>query len=191
VSGMELDGGTIRKLLGEVAGRLLPEGPQHLVVLAGGSLLAWHGLRDSTRDVDSLRRLDPELVAAADHVGAAHGLAAGWLNAYAAGFAPATLDLDACIVLLERPRLRVLGAPLGQVFLMKLYAARDRDLDDLRALWPHAGFTSANDAVEQFRQAYPHAPDDPFLINFVIGVAGIEAGAQTGTVDDRPDGPTR
>ena len=138
-------------------------GPQHVVVVAGGSLLAWHGLRESTRDVDSLRRLDPELVSAADEVGAAHGLAAGWLNAHAAGFAPATLDLDACGVLLERPRLRVLGAPLEQVFLMKLYSARDRDLDDLRALWPHTGFASAEDAVEQFWQAYPHAPDDPSL----------------------------
>ncbi len=68
---MEPDGRTIRAPVGEVADRLPPEDPQHLVVLAGGSLLAWHGLRESTRDVDSLRPLDLELARAADAVGAA------------------------------------------------------------------------------------------------------------------------
>jgi hypothetical protein len=97
------------------------------VVLAGGSLLAWHGLRESTRDVDSLRPLTAELAKAADEVGATHGLAVGWLNARAAAFIPLTLHVEDCTVLLDHPRLRVLGAPLDQVFLMKLYAARDRD----------------------------------------------------------------
>ena len=54
-------------------------------------------------------------------------------------------DIDAGVARAARvdPRrscsMRVLGAPLDQVFLMKLYAARDCDLDDLRALWPLAG----------------------------------------------------
>jgi len=74
---VELDGRTIRPLLGEVAGRPPREVPQHLMVLAGGSLLAWHGLRESTRDIDSRRPLDTELAQAADEVGAAHGLPAG------------------------------------------------------------------------------------------------------------------
>lgn len=144
-----------------------------MLVVAGGSLLAWHGLRDSTRDVDSLRPLDRELAQAAVEVGAAHGLAADWLNAHAAGFAPLTLELTECSLQIDRPRLRVLGAPLDQVFLMKLYAARDRDIDDLRALWPHTGFTSAQQAVEQFWAAYPHAPDDPYLDNFISEIAGL------------------
>lgn len=74
---MELDGHTIRALVGEVADRLPAEGPQHLVVLAGGSLLAWHGLRESTRDVDSLCPVDLELAHAADEGGAALGLGTG------------------------------------------------------------------------------------------------------------------
>ncbi len=85
---MELDGDTIRALLGEVADRLGPNRPQHVVVLAGGSLLAWRGLRESTRGVDSLRVLDAELARAAEEVGADHGLAVGRLNARAAGFSP-------------------------------------------------------------------------------------------------------
>jgi len=57
------------------------------------------------------------------------------------------------------------------VFLMKLNAARDHDLDDLRALWPLAGFGSPQQAAEQFWRAYPHAPDDPYLANFIAGIA--------------------
>lgn len=168
---MELDGHTIRALLGEVAARLADEGPQHVVVLAGGSLLAWRGLRESTRDVDSLRPLSAELAQAADEVGDAHGLGVGWLNARAAAFSPATLHVEDCAILLDLPRLQVLGAPLDQVFLMKLYAARDRDLDDLRALWPLTGFVSPQQAAEQFWQAYPHAPEDPYLANFIASIA--------------------
>ena len=170
---MELDGATIRALLEELADRLPPGGPQHALIVAGGSLLAWHGLRDSTRDVDSLRPLDLDLAQAAAEVGAGHGLGVGWLNAHAAAFAPLTLELAECSVLIDRPRLQVLGAPLDQVFLMKLYAARDRDLDDLRVLWPHTGFATAEQAVEQFWAAYPHAPDDPYLANFISEIADL------------------
>lgn len=48
---------------------------------------------------------------------------------------------------------------------MKLYAARDRNLDDMRALWPLASFGSPQQAAEQFWHAYPHAPEDPYLAN--------------------------
>jgi hypothetical protein len=50
-------------------------------------------------------------------------------------------------------------------------AARDRDLDDLRALRPLAGFGSPLQAAVQFWHAYPHAPDDPYLANFIAGIA--------------------
>ena len=39
--------------------------PQHTLILVGGSLLAWHGLREATLDVDSVLRLGAELSAAA------------------------------------------------------------------------------------------------------------------------------
>jgi hypothetical protein len=44
---LELQGPQIRTYLTEVAPRLAPVGPQHTLLLVGGSLLAWHGLRDS------------------------------------------------------------------------------------------------------------------------------------------------
>jgi hypothetical protein len=51
---MALDAERIRTLLLEV-GADLPDGPVHEVVLAGGALLALHGLRGTTVDVDSVR----------------------------------------------------------------------------------------------------------------------------------------
>ena len=168
---MDLDGQRIRSLLREVAEHLAPTGPQHIVILAGGSLLAWHGLRSSTRDVDTLRHVDPELATAVTEVAQVHGLSPGWLNHQAAMFTPATLLAADCTTLDKHPRLLVLGAPLDQVFLMKLYAARDRDLDDLRVLWPRTSFASPGQAAEAFWEAYPHAPDDPYLASFIADLA--------------------
>ena len=56
-----LTGLDIRIYLGEVADAMEPIGPRHTLILVGGSLLAWHGLREATFDVDSVRRLDAEL----------------------------------------------------------------------------------------------------------------------------------
>jgi hypothetical protein len=54
-------GDRIRELLGEVAEQLGPEAPQETVIVVGGSLLAWRGLRASTQDVDSSRRISDEV----------------------------------------------------------------------------------------------------------------------------------
>jgi len=167
-----LTGSAIRDYLVEVAEALPDAGQPQSVVVVGGSLMALRGLRSATVDVDSVARLDDELRAAVRVVADRHGLVPGWLNDSAAGFAPATLDLAGCEVLLEHGRLRVLGAPLAQVFVMKLYAARSRDIDDLAVLWRHCGFTNPEEAVEPFWRAYPHAPDDPDLVEFVAQVAG-------------------
>jgi hypothetical protein len=53
-----LTGAEIRALVQEVAERLESEGSQHVVIIVGGSLLAWHGLRETTEDVDCVRLLD-------------------------------------------------------------------------------------------------------------------------------------
>ncbi len=100
-----------------------------------------------------------------------HGLAPTWLNDRSAPFAPATLQDKDCPVLLQRGRLNVLGAPLSQVFLMKLYAARARDYDDLVVLWPRAGFRSPEEAASALFTAFPHAPDDPHLADYVRAIA--------------------
>ncbi len=162
----------IRAYLLEVAEALPLTSPQHELVMVGGSLLAWHGMRFSTRDVDTVTRMDDEMKAAVHVVAAAHGLTPEWLNDHASLFLPQTLNVGDCEVLMSHPRLVVLGAPLGQVFLMKVHAAlsRSRDLDDLEELWPSSGFTPES-AVAAYWEAYPGALDDPHLITWIRDIA--------------------
>jgi hypothetical protein len=161
----------IRGHVAEVADELARVGPQHVLLLVGGALLAWHGLRDTTRDVDSIHRLDQELRDAVERVALRHHLGPAWINDDAAGFRPSTLSDKDCEVLLDHPRLLVLGAPLDQVFLMKLYRVDAQDYEDLVTLWPLCGLQSPENAVALFHQAYPHAPDDPYLASMIRDIA--------------------
>ncbi len=129
----------IRAYLIEVA-ELLPDDAPQCIVVVGGALLALLGFREATNDVDSIKRFGATLKEAVEQVANRHGLAPRWLNDSAAGYAPQTFDEAACTVELDHPRLRVLGAPLQQVFVMKLIAARAVDLTDLTAIWSECGF---------------------------------------------------
>lgn len=166
-----LSGPEIQTLIATVAERLAGDGPQHTLIIVGGSLLAWRGFRASTEDVDSIVRLEAELRAAVEIVAAEHDLAMDWLNAQAAQFKPQTFQLEECDILLEHPRLLVLGAPLRQVFIMKMYRADPPDQDDMVTMWPHIGFATAHEAVSLFYEAYPHLEEDPHLDEFVITIA--------------------
>lgn len=166
-----LDGDAIKGLLEEVSKRLTPRSDRHVVVIVGGSLLAWHGLRNTTMDVDSVERLEQELERAVAEVAEEHGLEPNWLNAGAARFRPATLVLDDCEVLLEADTLVVRGAPLREVFAMKLLRGHENDLADIVKILPEAGFTSATEAVESFYEAYPLEREDPELLSLVIQLA--------------------
>lgn len=108
MTGRPLTGAEIEALVKQVSERLHPSGPQHVVIIVGGSLLAWRGLRDTTEDVDSARRFDDELIQAIESVAADHDLDRQWLNASAAMFLPATFDIQTCEVLVDHPRLLVL-----------------------------------------------------------------------------------
>lgn len=111
-----LDGEAIRKLIIEVTSELDNSGTQHTLIVVGGSLLAWHHLRDTTQDIDSVLTLSDEVREAVRIVAVRHGLAANWLNDSAVPFASQSLDVDSCDVLLDHPRLLVLGTPLHEVF---------------------------------------------------------------------------
>lgn len=158
-------------LVTEVADELPTGGIRRSIVVVGGSLLAWHGLRDTTADVDSIRRLDEELAIAVARVAQRHDLPARWLNDSAAAYWPQTLDEASCDVLLDHPALLVLGAPHWAVFLMKLLAARAADYDDLVRLWPRCGFSSPAEAAAEMYDAFPAAPADPYLAEFVQRIA--------------------
>lgn len=71
-------------------------------------------------------------------------------------------------------RLHVRAAPFRQMFLMKLYAARASDYDDMVRLWPRTGFLSPRQAVAAYQGAYPHAPEDQHLQSYGDQIA-VEA----------------
>jgi hypothetical protein len=54
---------------------------------------------------------------------------------------------------------------------LKLYRADPQDREDLVTLWPRCNFASPDHAVAAFRDAYPHAPADDQLANFIRDIA--------------------
>ena len=173
-----VDGPTLLVYVEEVADQLPDDGTQRRLVVVGGAFLAWNGLREATRDVDSAERLDEQLRAAVEVVAVRHSLAPGWINDAAARFLPTGFDLTDAQTVLDHPRLLVLGAPYDQVFLMKIFAGRAADTDDIRRLWPYTSYSTTSDAVEAFHAAYPHEEPDPHLRDWLDRLFGI------GDVDD-------
>jgi Nucleotidyltransferase of unknown function (DUF6036) len=145
-----LDGDSIRGHLIEVAEVLGSTGDAQVIIIVGGALLALQNLRDATTDADSVTRLNTELQQAVAVVGARHSLARRWLNDAALPFLPANFDQSLCTVVLSHLRLVVLGTPLEQIFPMKLYGARTRDIEDLVTIWHHAGLTRQNKSPNSF-----------------------------------------
>ena len=161
----------IRQNLREVANELGPQGPEHAVILVGGALLALHDLRPSTHDVDTVEAMDDELQAAVAAVARRHDLSPRWLNSDAKAYTPSGFDPAESRMIVRYGRLHVRAAPFRQVFLMKLYAARAPDYDDMVRLWPHTGFQSPQQAVAAYQEAYPHAPEDEHLQSYVEQIA--------------------
>jgi hypothetical protein len=168
-----LSGEQIRELIREVAEELDPKGTQTAVVLVGGSLLAWHGLRFATEDVDSSLLLDEELRSAVQRVAKRHQLTIDWLNDHSAPWHPQTLLREDCDVLLNHPRLLVLGAPFDAIFLMKLNRSEPQDVLDMIMIWPlvAAAWPTAQDVTNAFYAAYPLEEHDSYLGDQVIDIA--------------------
>jgi hypothetical protein len=147
------------------------DNPRGVLIVVGGSYLALHGLRETTADVDTVTRIESSIREAVKAVAVQRGLRPNWLNDAAVAYAPIGLSVDICEVLFERPSLLVLGPPADLVFLMKLFAARAPDYDDMVALWPRCTFSTPEDAVSRYVDAYPQAADDPYLAEYVSRIA--------------------
>lgn len=161
----------LEALFEELATELAALGTSTEVVMVGGSWMLWHAQRASTWDVDSARRFGDVVRVAVERVGSRHDLRKRWLNDAAAGFWPAGVDHDECTTVFERPALVVRTPQAEVIFVMKLYRASPQDREDLIALWPSCSFSDPLDAAEAFRRAYPHAPDDPHLADYIAEVA--------------------
>lgn len=173
-----LDREEIVDSLAEVAALLaawIPDREPTVLVVVGGSYMALRGLRHATADVDTVTKLQVTVRDAVNVVARRRHLRPNWLNDYAEPFTPVGLRLDMCDVLLDLPSLRVLGPPPDCIFLMKLYAGRAPDFDDMVTLWPLCTFASASEAAERFVAAYPQAPPDPELIPYIAEIATTAA----------------
>ncbi|GAA1161232.1 hypothetical protein GCM10009630_69430 [Kribbella jejuensis] len=163
-----------REILGylrEVADELAIRNLTCRLVVAGGSYLALHDLRESTADIDSLTKLTAEVRAVVRRIADRHGLRTDWLNDAASAFAPIGLDPEECEVLYQHSNLTILGPSPGQVFLMKLFAGRAPDHDDMTVLWPSTGFADVRSAVDAYYLAYPFEEHDPYLVDYVQEIA--------------------
>jgi hypothetical protein len=141
------------------------------VVMVGGAWMLWHAQRASTHDVDSARRFETDVSDAIALVGARHDMRRDWLNDAAAGFWPSGARYDDCTVVYERGGLVVRTPSPEVIFVMKLYRAHPQDREDLVALWPLCRFGEPEKAADAFRSAYPHAPEDDYLVSYIAEVA--------------------
>ncbi|MGB7860022.1 MAG: DUF6036 family nucleotidyltransferase [Acidimicrobiia bacterium] len=173
--GLIEDRSELEALFDEFAQELATIGTSAQVVMVGGAWMLWHSRRMSTRDVDSGRPLDPGLESAVVKVAERHGLSNKWLNDSAAAFWPLNADYDACKVVYQTPNLEVRTPDPGVMFVMKLYRANPQDREDLVSLWPLCGFSDPEVAAAAFRSAYPHAPEDEYLADYIGDVAGDAA----------------
>ena len=151
-----LDHARIRKLFDELSTALEARGVRGHVYLPGGSaLIAGHGKERATKDVDV--RIDAatdEVLAAAKTIGKRHGLDERWFDLKAAQFVPRGDDVRAKTVY-NSPGLVVTGASAEHLLAMKVFAARDIDLQDVKHLAGVLGITKASDAIRICEQAYP------------------------------------
>jgi len=168
---VEFDASAIRTMSEELATQLPPDEDPSVIVITGGALLALRGLRSATTDVDAVSNLSSIIRMAATSVARSRDLDPSWLNNRAQTFVPSTFDEANCEAEIVHGRLVVLGVSMKDLFLMKLNAARDRDLEDLELLWPHSGFESPQRAVDADYAAYPDESFDPFLEAFVGMIA--------------------
>lgn len=167
MSDVPLNSEQIRALLLEVGDELGSEGPEVDVLVIGGALLSFLGLRLTTIDVDSAIAIHIDVKVAAHRVAERHGLMSRWLNDGAAVYAPENLDAQEAEVLFRRGRLVVRVADPDLVFLMKMHAGREQDREDMQKLWPLTSFGTPREAARAFVEAYPENEGDPFLVEYL------------------------
>ena len=170
-NGLLEDRAELEALFDELAQELDQRGTSSEIVMVGGAWMLWHSQRISTRDVDSARKVDSDLKQAVDRVAARHNLPQGWVNDAAAPFWPSTASYEECELVYQHRALEVRSPSPNVIFVMKLYRADPQDREDLVILWPLCDFSGADDAARAFRLAYPHAPQDEYLADYVADVA--------------------
>lgn len=150
----DLDATTVRALLTELGAELDAAGiVADLFVVGGAAVALAYDARRLTRDVDAVFAPAAQVRTAAERVAQAHGLPADWLNDAVKGFLPP--GVPASRLLMEVPGLRVEVAEPRYLLALKLRAARDEDVDDVRLLAGIAGIRTAHECVALLEATFP------------------------------------
>ena len=151
-----LDHGRIRQLFDELSAALEARGVRgHVYLVGGGALITGYGRNRTTKDVDvRIDEAKDEVLAAAKTIAERNGLDDNWLDLEAAQFVPRGDDVRAKTVY-NSPGLVVTGASAEYLLAMKVFAAREPDLQDIKHLAGVLGIGKASDAIRICEQAYP------------------------------------
>ena len=150
----DLDATMVRRLLTEVGAELDAEGMVADLFLVGGAAVALaYDARRLTRDVDAVFVPVQQVRRAAARVAERHGLSSDWLNDAVKGFLPPGVPPSRLV--LDVPGLRVEAAEPRYLLALKLRAARDEDVANVRLLAEPAAIRTAQDALELLEATFP------------------------------------
>ena len=126
-------------------------------VVGGAAMALAYDAKRVTRDVDA--RFVPHgiVLEEARRVAEDLGLPPWWLNEQASVYISGKDDPGKRRVF-DHSGLRVMAASPEHVFAMKAFAARTRDIDDLRLLAGLAGVRSSTDALRLCAEFFPDEP---------------------------------
>jgi hypothetical protein len=150
-----LDRSAIIGLLQDLDRELGQLGVRGQVYVVGGAAISLaYDERRATMDVDAVFAPTSEIRTAARRVADDHGLEPDWLNDAAKSFVPG--DDPERVNVYEGANLSVAVASPSLLLAMKIFSARaDRDLEDIKFLYPLAGCRTADDGLDLVADAYP------------------------------------
>ena len=150
----------ILQLFGELAAKLRNRHVRgHVYIVGGAAMIFGFNRERTTHDVDGRIRNDKDAVLAAiAEVAKEHpDLPDNWLNENATLFMPHAEDPRPLLVF-DTPDLVVTGASAEHLLAMKLAAARDTDVDDIRALIDNLNIRWETQAINIHDAIFPHTP---------------------------------
>ena len=153
-----LDRPAIERIFTRLADRLLARGVTADIYVFGGAAMAMaYDARRATRDIDAIFVPHGVVLEEARAVAGEFNLPNWWLNEQASVYVAPGGDPDAPRIL-NRPGLRVTAASPEHLLAMKVLAARNRDLDDIRLLADHLGLTTAEQVMALGARVFPDEP---------------------------------
>ncbi|HEV2373551.1 MAG TPA: DUF6036 family nucleotidyltransferase [Streptosporangiaceae bacterium] len=125
-----------------------------LYVFGGAAMALAYDSRRATRDVDALFKPHGIVLEEAQAVAGELGLPPWWLNEQASSYVAPGGDAAASRVF-DHPGLRVFAASPEHLLAMKAFAARPRDVEDIRQLARVLGLRSVDDVLASVHEVFP------------------------------------